>query len=60
MRQTFFDIAYIPQKNVAVKLLDVAILKEAQEENELRGELDELVATLGEEDNPVLMIVNFK
>ena len=59
-RQLFFDVVDNPQKNVAVKLLDVALLKEAQEENKLKGELDKLVATLGEEDNPVIMIVNFK
>ena len=59
-RKPFFDIVDNPQKNVAVKLLDVALLKEAQEENKLKGELEKLVTTLDEEDNPVIMIVNFK
>jgi len=58
--QSLFDVVDNPQKNMAVKLLDVALLKEAQEENKLKGKLNELVATLHEEDNPVLMIVNFK
>ena len=58
--KTFFNIVDVSQKNVAIKLLDVTTLKDAQEEKKLNGELNKLVETLGEEDNPVIMIVNFK
>jgi hypothetical protein len=47
-------------KNVFAFLMDMTTLTDAYEENNLRGELAELVPTLDEEDNPVLVIVNFK
>ena len=56
----FFDVVDNPQKNMSVRLLDVSLLKEAQEENKLTGKLENLATTLDEEDNPVIMIVNFK
>ena len=41
-------------------LIDTALLKEAIDEGKLKGELEKLVETLDEEDNPVLMIMKFK
>lgn len=52
------DVA-VPE-NTAALLMDASILVEAYENHELKGELGELAVTLGEEDNPVLMIVKFK
>jgi len=49
-----------PSKNVAVGLIQLPTLKSAYEEKKLKGELEKLVATLDEEDNPVVMIVKFK
>ena len=51
---------FIPQKNVSATLMQVITLKNAAEVNQLKGKLEKLVATLKEDDNPVLMIVKFK
>jgi hypothetical protein len=50
----------ILQKNMDAHLLDVTVLKNAYENNKLKGELKQLVATLGDEDNPVVMIMKYK
>ena len=51
----------IRQKNIAAgRLMQVPTLKNAYEEKKMKGELEKLVATLDEEDNPVVMIVKFK
>ena len=47
-------------KNMTADLIDTALLKDAHDERKLRGELEKLVETLDEEDNPVLMIVKFR
>jgi len=49
-----------PQKNLAVRVIQVFTLKEAYENQQLKGELEKLVSTLDEEDNPIVMIVKFK
>ncbi len=50
----------ISQKNIDARLIDVTVLKNAYEENKLEGELKQLAPTLGEEDNPVVMIMKYK
>jgi hypothetical protein len=40
--------------------MQVPMLKTAAEERQLKGDLEKLVATLDEEDNPIIMIVTFK
>jgi hypothetical protein len=55
-----FHNACIPQKNIAVSLIQMVTLKDALEEKQLKGELEKLVATLDEEDNPVVMLVKFR
>jgi len=51
---------FIPQKNVTASLIQVPMLKTVAEEKKLKGELEKLVATLDEDDNPIVMIVKFK
>ena len=46
-------------KNMYACLVDITLLKDAYEDNKLRGELEKLVPTLGEEDNPIVMILKF-
>jgi hypothetical protein len=46
--------------NVTASLIPTYHLKKVSKENKLKGELKKMVATLNEEDNPVLMIVKFK
>ena len=41
-------------------LLEAFKLKEALEEGKLKGELKSIAEKLDEEDNPVLMVVEFK
>ncbi|MDR2231770.1 MAG: 6-bladed beta-propeller [Tannerella sp.] len=50
----------IPQKNTVAAMMPVFDLKSAAEEKQLKGELEQLVATLDDEDNPIVMIVKFK
>jgi hypothetical protein len=59
-RDWFPDDVDIPQKNVAASLLDVTRLKDAYTEKRLGEGLEQLVATLEEDDNPVVMIVKFR
>jgi hypothetical protein len=40
--------------------MSIPRLKESYENNQLKGELEQLVASLDEEDNPIVMIVKFK
>jgi len=47
-------------KNMTASLIDTALLKDAHDERNLNGELEKMVETLDEEDNPVLMIVTFR
>ena len=47
-------------KNMDIQLIQVPRLKAALEEKQLKGDLEKLVATLDEDDNPVVMIVKFK
>ena len=47
-------------KNMAVNLMQTSRLVGAYKEKLLRGELEKLVSTLDEEDNPVVAIVKFK
>jgi len=49
-----------PFKNVAARLIQTPGLVEACKEKKLKGELEKLVTSLDEEDNPVVMIVKFK
>jgi len=46
-------------KNMAAGLIQTPKLHDAYRKNQLKGELRKLVATLDEEDNPVIMIVKF-
>ena len=46
--------------NMTATLIQTPILKTAFEKKQLKGDLEKLVPMLNEEDNPVLMIVNFK
>jgi hypothetical protein len=55
-----FDSVNIPQKNVAVRMMQLYTLKDALEEKKLKGKLEQLVASLDDDDNPVIMIVKFK
>jgi len=50
----------IPQKNVIAGLTQLPSLSVAYQEKKLQGELEKLVATLDEEDNPIVTIVKFK
>jgi hypothetical protein len=47
-------------KNITAGLINVVLLKDAYEEKQLRGDLEKLVTTLDEDDNPVVMIVKFR
>ena len=47
-------------KNMTADLMDVSRLKDADRNNRLKGEFKKLVATLDEDDNPIIMIVKFK
>ena len=46
--------------NTAVTSYSAAGLKEAYNENKLEGELKDIAAKIGEEDNPVLVVMAFK
>ena len=48
------------EKNMQANLIWPSRLKTAYEENQLHGKLKELVQTIDEEDNPIVMIVKFK
>jgi len=50
----------IPQKNIAAGLTQLHTLFDAYHEKKLQGKLEKLVATLDEEDNPIVTIVKFK
>jgi hypothetical protein len=50
----------IPQKNTVASLTQLPSLFDAYPEKKLYGELEKLVATLDEEDNPIVTIVKFK
>jgi hypothetical protein len=52
--------ADIPQKNMAVSMIQMVTLQDALEEKKLKGDLEKLVASLDEDDNPVVMIVKFR
>jgi hypothetical protein len=52
------DAAITPE-NTGVCRLDVSYLFEADEAGRIKGELKELLKTLKEEDNPVLMKIKF-
>ena len=54
-----FMYADLPH-NTSAMLIQMSRLKRAYEEKQLRGDLGGLVKTLDAEDNPILMIVNFK
>jgi hypothetical protein len=41
-------------------LIQLPTLRTALEEKKLKGDLEKLVASLDEEDNPVVMIVKFR
>lgn len=49
----------ITPENIGVCLLDVAVLFEKDEAGKIKGELKQLLKSLKEEDNPVLMKVKF-
>ena len=49
----------ITPENTCVALLDVALLFEENEAGKIKDELKELLKTLDEEDNPVLMKIKF-
>ena len=50
----------LPQNNVVAGLLQMPRLFNAYEQKQLKGDLEQLVATLDEEDNQIVMIVKFK
>jgi hypothetical protein len=52
--------AQLRQINVVAGLLQMSRLFEAHEAKQLQGDLEKLVATLHEEDNPIVMITKFK
>ena len=57
------NLGFVPAitpKNTGVALLDVAHLFEADEAGRVSGALKELLKTLDEEDNPILMKITFK
>jgi len=58
-RGTMFHEAITP-KNTAVTVYDVAYLFEMDERGEIRSELKELLKSLDEEDNPILMKITFQ
>ncbi len=47
-------------KNMVADLMPVSRLKTAYEDKKLKGKLEQLVATLNEEDNPIVRIIKFK
>ena len=47
-------------KNMTAVLIDVVMIKDALEEGKLKGDLERLTPSLGEEDNPIVMILKFK
>jgi hypothetical protein len=47
-------------RNMYAELIEIHRFKDAQERNRLNSELEPFVATLDEEDNPVVRIVTFK
>ena len=49
-----------PQKNIAACLIQVPSLYEAFKGKQLKGDLEKLIATLKDDDNPIIMIVKFK
>jgi len=51
---------FSPQKNVTASFLEITVIKTAEEEKQLKGELEKLAATLDIEDNPIVVIVKFK
>lgn len=57
LRVTFYQT--ITSENTGVCLIDVARLFELNEEGKVKGELKELLKTLDEEDNPILMKMSF-
>jgi hypothetical protein len=50
----------IPQKNTTADMIWMVTLFEAYEKKQLKGKLEQLVATLDEYDNPIVMITKFK
>ena len=60
MRQWIPSFFPATAKNMDARCFQVPNLKAAYEEKLLKGELEKLVATLDEDDNPVVMIVKFK
>ena len=48
-----------PQKNRAASMIQLHTLKTALEEKQLKGDLEKLIASLDEDDNPIVMIVQF-
>jgi len=50
----------LSQKNIVAGLLQMSVLFNAYEKQQLKGDLEQLVETLDEEDNHIVMIVTFK
>jgi len=50
----------IQQTNIAACLIQVPSLYEAYKGKQLKGDLEKLIATLKDDDNPVVMIAKFK
>ena len=62
-----FEVTYINEDDLSGNvrrlgntLLQIHRLKTASEEKKLKGDLEKIVSTLDEEDNPIVMIMNFK
>jgi hypothetical protein len=58
-----YQFKYVPPPfcaSTAAQRIDAYQLTEAFRKGELKGELKEIVSTLNENDNPVLMIINYK
>jgi len=50
----------IRQKNMAACLIQVPSIYEAYKGKQLKGDLEKLIATLKDDDNPIIMIAKFK
>lgn len=55
-----FNDTDIDQKNTAANLIQSSTLIDALEKKQLKGELAQLTTSLDVDDNPIIMVVNFK
>ena len=61
VNQIIYNLRVFNKNDIAFTArLHASDLIEAYKENKLRGQLKEIAATLGEEDNPVIMVAKYK